>query len=491
MSVTNGQLANQTTFNNAFVSRTQTTPASNSVTGIIKLANTTDPNSGAAFDNTQQYINEIADSDGTVGTSDATRKVYSSSNIVASGDSRKIAIGKIDAEFDAITGHNHDGSPGSGGPVSAATLTDFNNYLSQWQTFTISPAVGLDDDVSTQLTGKTPGGGVSTAGVITTGSYNKCELRVLSDETFIEDANGQRVYGRLTESASVWTLTYYTNEAGVETAHTLSSQNIRVYFREVFTMETRPTIQDDGGLIGSLDMTADIAEASATQKGLVTTGPQTIAGNKTFTGSVDVDVLNITNATAATIISTASDIYIVAVDGVSNDLEIDAKEIRLIAANDAIISGGGDIQLNATGDILCNSKQLKSVADPTANQDAATKIYVDDRTDQFFRERILGYTLLDNQATPVAIFGESTTGLSGIKMTYGIQRGSNSRHSDLWITTPDGTNTNYVDGTGVEYGSCGITFSADISGGQFRILYTSTNTGTNGTLNFEFTLIPA
>jgi len=44
---------------------------------------------------TQQYINDLADTDGVSGESDANRKIYSSHNIIASGDDRKVAIGKI------------------------------------------------------------------------------------------------------------------------------------------------------------------------------------------------------------------------------------------------------------------------------------------------------------------------------------------------------------------------------------------------------------
>jgi len=289
VSVTNGQVANQTTFNNAFVSKTETDPSVNKIIGVVGMENTTDPDSGNAITNVQQYQNEIADAAGVVGTDDATRKVYSSNNVVANGDNRKVAVGKLDAKFHNTTGHAHTGGAGDGPQISAADLADFNNFLSQWQTFTISPAVGLDDDVSAQLTGKVSGGNTTTAGVITTGSYNKCEIRLLSTDTFIEDADGQRVYGRLTEAAGVWTLTYYTNEAGVETAHTLASQNIRVYFREVFTMDTRPTIQDDGGLIGSLDMTADIVDASPTQRGVVSTGSQSFGGLKTNTDGLIIE----------------------------------------------------------------------------------------------------------------------------------------------------------------------------------------------------------
>lgn len=262
MTVANGQPANQTTFNNGLVSKTNVA-GTNVVTGIIALNNTTDPNSGNPIVNTQRLQNELADADGVVGEGDATSKMYSSNNVVTDGDNRKVAIGKLDATFDSTTGHNHDGSAGNGGPVSASDLADLNYFRAAWQTFTVTGAVGINDDVSTQLSGKTPGGNATTEGVITTAPYNKVELRDSSTETFLEDAGGQRIYGRITESVGVWTLTYYTNEAGVETSTSLASTNIRVYFREVFTLETIPTIPDDAGFIGSLDLSADIVASGS------------------------------------------------------------------------------------------------------------------------------------------------------------------------------------------------------------------------------------
>tara|TARA_R110000868_G_C10972548_1_gene770413 strand:- start:8086 stop:9987 length:1902 start_codon:yes stop_codon:yes gene_type:complete len=62
--------------------------------GLFKTANT-DPD---AIADVQQYINDVADSDGTIGETDTNRKIYSSAQIISNGDSRKVAIGKLDAQ---------------------------------------------------------------------------------------------------------------------------------------------------------------------------------------------------------------------------------------------------------------------------------------------------------------------------------------------------------------------------------------------------------
>jgi hypothetical protein len=99
MSVTNGQPADQNTFNAAFLSRTSNT----STTGVVALNNVSDPNSGATISNVQRGINEIFDTVGITGIGDATAKTYSSTTTIANGDSRKVAIGKLDAQVGANT----------------------------------------------------------------------------------------------------------------------------------------------------------------------------------------------------------------------------------------------------------------------------------------------------------------------------------------------------------------------------------------------------
>lgn len=95
--VNNGQKGNETTFNNAFLSRTD----DSDTVGVVSLANVTDANSGSAIVNTQRAINKLFDSDGTSGEADANAKLYSSNNYVLDGDSRKVAIERLDTAVGA------------------------------------------------------------------------------------------------------------------------------------------------------------------------------------------------------------------------------------------------------------------------------------------------------------------------------------------------------------------------------------------------------
>lgn len=107
--VNNGQKANETTFNTAFVSRTD----DSDTVGVVGLNNTTDITSGNQILNTQKAINKLFDADGTAGESDGNAKVYASTNYVVDGDSRKQAIERLDiaalTKLDKLSSSTTDG----------------------------------------------------------------------------------------------------------------------------------------------------------------------------------------------------------------------------------------------------------------------------------------------------------------------------------------------------------------------------------------------
>lgn len=72
MSVVNGQVGDQNTFNNAFVSKTQT--SGNNVSGKINLQNT-DTESGASITNIQKVINQESTAFRTVQTVSASGQI--------------------------------------------------------------------------------------------------------------------------------------------------------------------------------------------------------------------------------------------------------------------------------------------------------------------------------------------------------------------------------------------------------------------------------
>lgn len=95
MSVVNGQIANQTTFNNAFLSRTA---ATTQTVAQLQLENPA-VESGAFVGNVQRAVNKAFEGIGATGEADTTINDYATNNYILNGDNRKVAIGKLDAQL--------------------------------------------------------------------------------------------------------------------------------------------------------------------------------------------------------------------------------------------------------------------------------------------------------------------------------------------------------------------------------------------------------
>lgn len=282
MTVSNGQLANQNTFNTYLMSRTSDTDAKGRLDLINILAS-----SGASVLNIQKVINSIASMLGMT-TAEVYNYIYTwpDNTVGLSSDTVLERILALIARFDGSTGHAHTGIDGDGSNVSASNLTDINPLSAQWQRIQIISVSGTSFNVSGYLAGKVPGGGSAALGVITTPPSNRCYLKDTSTETYIEDVDGQRIYGRITEIGGAWTLSFFTNESGVIDPAAISGPlDLDVYFMEVFNLATRPTIPSSPADFGTLDVTADVADASNTIRGVMNPAIlQTLGGNKTWTG---------------------------------------------------------------------------------------------------------------------------------------------------------------------------------------------------------------
>ena len=100
MSVSNGQFANQTTFNTAFPSRIQDT----SIAGRIDLESPL-PESGADVINVQREVNGLGAFTGrNSGAAFDSEPAYSSTNVVTQNNTLLDAISELDAEYDSDTG---------------------------------------------------------------------------------------------------------------------------------------------------------------------------------------------------------------------------------------------------------------------------------------------------------------------------------------------------------------------------------------------------
>ena len=98
------------------------------------------------------------------------------------------------------------------------------------------------------------------------------------------------------------------------------------------------------------------------------TGDQSIAGVKTFTSTGEVIKLNSGNNNSA---------YMAGYKSGNSRIWYFGKGSS--SDDNFIIGSTANIKLEAASTIQCNNKRITQVADPTANTDAATKQYVDNR----------------------------------------------------------------------------------------------------------------
>lgn len=266
MSVSNGQLANETTFNNAFISRTVDT----STVGKLDLLNVAAA-SGATISNIQRALNSLFSAIGF-----ANNQVYNftpvwTSTVVGATDDTVIERSDLLSEkFHATTGHGHSGSAGDGGPILASSLTSVRLRGYFVRGTNLLAAAGVDDDVSTQMSGKTPSTGDTVKGVIVDPPNNRVVIRddtpaTLGDE--LKDAFGNTVYARITKAGAVWTLSYYTDVAGVETAYTMIAQPTQWYYQELFNPITDAPIYSELAVTPSDNATQDVIQATTSLYG--------------------------------------------------------------------------------------------------------------------------------------------------------------------------------------------------------------------------------
>lgn len=192
-------------------------------------------------------------------------------------------LDSVSGKFHSSTGHKHTGSPGDGAPVSAQYIA--NPFLAGFfiQGVDLTAASGLSTNVSTQLSTKTPSSTSTTLGVVVNTPYNKIILRYatgINTDDAIIDGTGNQVYGRLTESAGVWTLSYYVNLSGVETAYSLPSTDVRWYYQELYNPIYNNPVYSELAITPSDNAAADVPDSSETTAGkvlLANTAPPAVA----------------------------------------------------------------------------------------------------------------------------------------------------------------------------------------------------------------------
>lgn len=93
-------------------------------------------------------------------------------------------------------------------------------------------------------------------------------------------------------------------------------------------------------------------------------------------------------------------------------------------------------------------------------------------------------TLMDNTAVADVAASWAVASFTTLHIDYSIKRGSAVEAGVIKLVS-DGTNAGIAQGAAASLGSNGVVFSADISAGNLRLLYTTTSTGANATLKYK------
>ena len=240
MPVIDGQAVNQAVTNAAFID------AVDDDTGIgkITLANT-DTISGATVTNLQREHNSAASFMGkAIDSIKNDLPAYTNDEGFTADNSLKERADEISGKFNSVSGHAHSGVAGDGSPIDVLNLDGVQLIGYAVVGIDLTGVTGGSTDVSTELTGGSPSTAPTIKGIVVNSAENFVHIFDAALDHYL-DGSGNKVYARLTESATVWTLTYYSNIAGTETSYSFSGSNdVKWYYQELFDESDRPVYSD-------------------------------------------------------------------------------------------------------------------------------------------------------------------------------------------------------------------------------------------------------
>lgn len=295
MGVSDGTAVDAATTNPAFLDAN----ADDTALGKISFGNV-DVVSGPTVTNIQREINSLNSFTGrSAGSVYNSTPSYTNNEGFTASENEFSRIDALSAKFKKVSGHNHDGTDGNGQKVSASSLDSVRLRGFVIQAPNLTAITGSSVTVTTDFSGKVASSGDTVKGVVVLAPNNRVIIRQGSganqDDAFL-DGFGNVVYGRLTESTGVWTLSFFVMISAAETAYSFSSSSdIKYYYQELFNPIVDSPVYSEYAVTPSENSTQDVVDATATQRGLVSAGTQSFGGNKTFTGTVEASNLSGTN----------------------------------------------------------------------------------------------------------------------------------------------------------------------------------------------------
>lgn len=265
MGVVSGSPVSAANTNNAFLDAN----ADDSAIGKISF-NNADTASGTQVTNIQQNINSINTYTGRISNSDKdTLPAWTNNDVGTSLDNLHSRSESLTAKFNPTSGHKHTGAAGDAPPINSSDVANVKLRGYVIRGIDVPGVTGSSSNVSTQFSTSIPSTSQTVKGVVVNAPYNQVIIRnSLGDK--ITNGSGDEVYARLTQSSGVWTLSYYVNLSGTETAYSFgSAQTVSFYFQQLYNPISDAPVYSEYAVTPSENTTSDVVDASETQAGKV------------------------------------------------------------------------------------------------------------------------------------------------------------------------------------------------------------------------------
>lgn len=282
--------------------------------------------------------------------------------------------------------------------------------------------------------------------------------RIEPDSIYIQAKKGSRIFGRRNSTAGSASASYtapsylesVTINGGTFTGNMTASAGITIDGRDIGA---------DGALTDAhIAASADVHGVGSSSNVVGTATTQTLT-NKT----VDVSANTFTNILNANIGAAAA---------IARTKLADGTAYRILANTSA-----GVMSENAA---LTASRLVQSDVNGQLESSVITSTeltYLDDV------EALTIFALADNQAAAANVATWTVASFDTININYSIKRSTAYESGTIQLVS-DGTNAAIAQ-SAASIGANGITFTADVDTGLLRLRYTSTSTGSAGTLKYK------
>jgi hypothetical protein len=226
--------------------------------------------SGSSVVNIQRAHNAVSSYTGMpLNSAKDVLPAWTNNDVGSNSDNLKVRADQLTAKFNLSTGHKHTGAVGDAPPISSVDIANVKLRGYFLAGTNLSGVTGNNTDVTSELTGQTPSGGLTSKGVVVTNPYNKVIIYYLNGDQ-VEDSLGNEVYAKITYSSPNYTLTYYSVQSGIETAYTFTGSNsLQWFYQQLYNPISDAPVYSELAIVQSSNSTADIIDASETLAGKV------------------------------------------------------------------------------------------------------------------------------------------------------------------------------------------------------------------------------